>query len=355
MRSIRTTTSASTHSNRRARKLAGASFRFGRSPRNRTRAALRSDAARPHPSSHQKLGTRAIAALCGVLGLGMPLGCRDALPPPTPAAHGPDFPPGRGGTLNLATFEDIRGLDPAGPADGLALQAEHLLFAGLVDFDDTGRLVPDLATMWSVEDQGRTFRFSLREGVTMHDGEELTADDVVRSVERALNPTTPNPNASYFTNISGYDAYVSSAAEHLTGVAADGRYVVTFHLKEADATFLRLTRDAHAEAGVPHGGRSVRRYLGPLRGRSFQDGGRRLATRYEPAARPARRVLPPGIALPRRRRMDVSGSSPRAALPLRGWLARPTRGHGPTGRGPLRERPAVARARNLRIRSIGLR
>jgi ABC-type transport system substrate-binding protein len=177
----------------------------------------------------------AAAAAFGCVAVG---GCEDALSPPLAAAHGPRAQPRRGGTLHLASFENIRGLDPAGPTDGLALQAEHLLFAGLVDYGADGAVAADLAERWSVEDGGRTYRFFLREGVRMHDGEELTADDVVRSAERALHPSTPNPNASYFANLAGFDAYTSGASEHLSGVTAEGRYVVVFRLNERDATFL---------------------------------------------------------------------------------------------------------------------
>jgi ABC-type transport system substrate-binding protein len=138
----------------------------------------------------------------------------------------------------MASFSDLRGgLDPAVDVDGLSLGAIHLLFAGLVDYDEHGRIVADLAERWDVDDGGLTYRFVLRSGVTMHDGAELTADDVKRSVERALHPSTPDPNASYFTNLAGYDAYAAGNAQHLDGVSVDGRYVVSFHLSKPDSTF----------------------------------------------------------------------------------------------------------------------
>jgi ABC-type transport system substrate-binding protein len=179
------------------------------------------------------------AALVGALAV-VSSGCRTPLAAPIPAEHGDDARPRRGGTLRLASFADIRGLDPAGPTEGLANQPIHLLFAGLVDFDDRGRVVPDLALRWETVDGGRVYRFVLRAGVQMHDGTELTADDVKRSVERALHRTTPDPNASYFEGIAGYPAYAADAAEHLDGVVVEGRYVVTFHLWEPDATFLSV-------------------------------------------------------------------------------------------------------------------
>jgi ABC-type transport system substrate-binding protein len=170
----------------------------------------------------------------------MPLGCRGPLAAPIPAEHGDEAAPRRGGTLRLASFKDIRGLDPAGPTEGLSDQAIHLIFAGLVDFDTEGRVVPDLADHWEVGDGGRMYRFVLRPGVQMHDGQELTAEDVKRSVERALHPATPDPDASYFEGIAGYPAYAAGSAAHLDGVVVEGRYVVAFHLKEPDATFLSV-------------------------------------------------------------------------------------------------------------------
>jgi ABC-type transport system substrate-binding protein len=170
----------------------------------------------------------------------VPLGCGETLPAPIPALHGDDAVPRRGGTLRLASFQDIRALDPAGPTEGVALEIEHLIFAGLVDFDDHGRVAPELADHWDMDVAGRTYRFVLRQGVVMQDGEELTADDVKRSAERALHPTTPDPNASYFEGIVGYDAFTAGKADHLDGVAVEGRYVIAFHLEEPDATFLPM-------------------------------------------------------------------------------------------------------------------
>jgi ABC-type transport system substrate-binding protein len=180
------------------------------------------------------------AALAALAALATPLGCGDRLAPPIAAEHGPGEAPRHGGTLRFAALNDIRTLDPAATGDGLSIGFVHLLFAGLVDLDRHGRVVPDLAERWEVADGGRTYRFFLRTGVTMHDGAELTSDDVKRSVERALHPTTPNPNASYFQNLSGYEAYAGGRSPHLDGVLTEGRYVVTFHLDEPDATFLPL-------------------------------------------------------------------------------------------------------------------
>ncbi|MGH7434085.1 MAG: ABC transporter substrate-binding protein [Polyangiaceae bacterium] len=159
------------------------------------------------------------AAACAAAGLS----CGERLAPPLHRAASTAGPVS-GGTLHLASLADVRSLDPAGPIDGVATEAIQLIFAGLVELDEENEVVPGLAESWSVGADGRSYRFVLRAGVRMHDGSLLTADDVVRSVERALDPMTPNPGAGYFAD--------------LEGLAATALDVVVFRIRAPDATFL---------------------------------------------------------------------------------------------------------------------
>src|SRR5271170_436974 len=174
----------------------------------------------------------AVAMAYGALACGRPLAA------PVPSAD--DAEARRGGTLRLASMADVRNLDPAGPSDALAAQAQRLLFDGLVDLDDSGRIVPVLAETWQVLDGGRTYRFTLRPDVRMQDGRELTAEDVKRSAERSLDPGSPNPDASTFDAIVGYDAFAAGKASHIEGIEVEGRYLVSFRLSEPDAAFLSI-------------------------------------------------------------------------------------------------------------------
>ena len=180
-----------------------------------------------------------IAAVLGALALlSSEVACREPLAGPMAAAHAGDATPRRGGTLQLATLSDARSIDPAGPTDATTRPMLEALFAGLVDYGDDGAVVPDLATRWEIADEGTTYRFFLREGVRFHDGDEVTADDLKRSAERALHPSTASANASYFEDLVGYDAYNAEKAEHLDGIVVEGRYVISYRITEPDSTFL---------------------------------------------------------------------------------------------------------------------
>ncbi len=182
------------------------------------------------------IGRLARAALCAA-GLSC-AGCNDRFAAPLPSAGA--TAPQRGGVLHLASMGDIRTLDPAAASDALAGVMVETLFAGLVDFDADGKVVDDLARAHEISPDGLAVTFHLREGVRFHDGAELTADDVKRSIERALHPDTPNGFASFFDHIDGFEEYQARKADSLRGIEVGGKYVVIVRLKSRDAMILPL-------------------------------------------------------------------------------------------------------------------
>ena len=63
----------------------------------------------------------------------------------------------------------------------------NLIFAGLLRYDRNGKLVPDLAESYAVSDDGLEYTFKLRPNLRWHDGQALTADDVVFTILTAQN------------------------------------------------------------------------------------------------------------------------------------------------------------------------
>jgi ABC-type transport system substrate-binding protein len=165
-------------------------------------------------------------------------GCSTGVAPPIGKESG-DVPE-RGGVLRTAFFTDVRGLDAATAFDTAASAIESLIYDGLVTYDQSGKLVPLLAERIDVSRDGKRYVFPLRRGVTFHDGSELVAADVKRSIERALHVKTPCPVPSYYERIVGYGPYHDGKAEELTGVRVEGDYQLAIELSEPDATFLHI-------------------------------------------------------------------------------------------------------------------
>lgn len=87
--------------------------------------------------------------------------------------------------LTLAFSADPASLDPASSANGnTSGWYVQLAYQSLLTVDENGELAAGLADKWEyVDDDFRQFRVTLRDGVTFADGTEITADDVVATIE----------------------------------------------------------------------------------------------------------------------------------------------------------------------------
>ena len=92
-------------------------------------------------------------------------------------------------TLVVAlAFDDIISLDPAEVFEISAGELMGNAYDRLLRYDvnDPSKLLPDLATQWSVSADGKTYSFTLKPGVKFASGNPLTAEDVVFSLHRAV-------------------------------------------------------------------------------------------------------------------------------------------------------------------------
>lgn len=84
------------------------------------------------------------------------------------------------------TFANVPVSDPAKGSDEASSTALVNLYDSLVFPTSAGTLQPDLATSWTVSSNGLTYTFKIRQGVTFHNGDSLTASDVVFSMNRMI-------------------------------------------------------------------------------------------------------------------------------------------------------------------------
>jgi peptide/nickel transport system substrate-binding protein len=106
-----------------------------------------------------------------------------------------------GGTLVFGTSSDPVVLDGALVSDGESLRVIDQIFETLVSLKPgTTELEPGLAESWEISDDGLTYTFKLREGVTFHDGTDFNAAAVCTNFDRWYNFTGSfqNPSASYY-------------------------------------------------------------------------------------------------------------------------------------------------------------
>jgi oligopeptide transport system substrate-binding protein len=93
------------------------------------------------------------------------------------------------------------------------------LYSGLVGLDSELRIEPDIATGWTVSDDGTRYVFELRDDVQFHSGKKVTAADFKYSWERACSPSTGSRTAAiYLGDIVGAREMLEGKATELSGV-----------------------------------------------------------------------------------------------------------------------------------------
>ncbi|MEF8788912.1 MAG: ABC transporter substrate-binding protein [Haloarculaceae archaeon] len=138
-----------------------------------------------------------------------------------------------GGELTAGWFTgSIEVLDPPYISVGQYFQVAANVFNGLVTLQPNLTVRGDLASDWTVENDGATLAFDLREGVTFHDGSEFTAEDVRYTIERTITEETPA--ASKLNTLQPLDQ---------GGVEVTGDYSVTLNFEQPMApALIYLTR-----------------------------------------------------------------------------------------------------------------
>ncbi len=100
----------------------------------------------------------------------------------------------------------IASLDPAFAKNQSVMWPVHQLYNTLVEIDDSLRIVPSLATRWSISPDRLSYTFTIRDDVYFHDdpcfpsgkGRRLTANDVAYSLQRIIDPATASPGSWIF-------------------------------------------------------------------------------------------------------------------------------------------------------------
>ena len=86
--------------------------------------------------------------------------------------------------LRVIPHADLKNLDPIWTTAYITRNHGYLIYDTLFAMDENFEIHPQMAEGYEVSDDGLTYTITLRDGLTFHDGSDVTAEDVVASIER---------------------------------------------------------------------------------------------------------------------------------------------------------------------------
>ena len=124
----------------------------------------------------------------------------------------------QGGEITVGIAQDLDdSLDPHRMVAAGTKEVMFNVFEGLVKPNSDGELIPAVAESYEVSDDGTVYTFHLREGVKFHNGETVTADDVVYSINRCADATGGSRLVEAFSVIRS----VKKTDEHTVVITID--------------------------------------------------------------------------------------------------------------------------------------
>lgn len=117
------------------------------------------------------------------------------------ASRAQDETPKPGGTLIYGLSTDPSNFEPHFSTGAASTSVKLMCYSTLLTYDADNQLIGDLAEEFGWVDD-TTYQVKIREGVTFHDGSDMTLDDVVFSFQRIMDPETGATNAPFFNEVT---------------------------------------------------------------------------------------------------------------------------------------------------------
>lgn len=150
--------------------------------------------------------------------------------------------------LKVGNDQEPAGLDPHKVPAHSSIRIYDKVYESLLSLDDNMELQPELATEWEQPDD-KTYIFTLQEGVTFHNGDSFTAEDVKYSFERIMDEETASIAKSYFDKVESIEVMsptkvkftLSSAyAPFLSYVASSNAAIVNKNVVEENGDLMQV-------------------------------------------------------------------------------------------------------------------
>lgn len=155
-------------------------------------------------------------------------------------------------------------LDPHRSEEASTADVLRDIFEGLTSERPDGAIVPGVAQSWEISEDGRVYRFNLREDARWSNGDAVTADDFVTGLRRSANPATGSHYSQVLLPIAGADAVLAGdAPPEALAVQALDEHLLEIRLESPTPYFLGLlshsaTYPVHGPSLATHGDRFAR-------------------------------------------------------------------------------------------------
>lgn len=134
--------------------------------------------------------------------------------------------PKKGGSFTEGLIGTARYINPTLAFSDTDRDISSLVYSGLLKAKPDGTFVGDLASDYSIGEDGKTYTFNIKEDAVFHDGIKVTADDVIFTIQKIQDPSLKSPKRA------NWDGVVAEKINDKT---------VEFKLKQAYAPFIENT------------------------------------------------------------------------------------------------------------------
>ncbi len=110
--------------------------------------------------------------------------------------------PAKGGEISEGVIGAPRFINPLLAVSDADRDIAALVYSGLLRASSDGNLVPDLAEKYGVSEDGRVYTFNLRDDAYFHNGDKVTADDVVFTILKAQDGALKSPKRANWEGVS---------------------------------------------------------------------------------------------------------------------------------------------------------
>jgi peptide/nickel transport system substrate-binding protein len=110
--------------------------------------------------------------------------------------------PVQGGVYREGVLGNIEKINPLFNLNSAEESANRLVYSGLTRVTPNNEVIPDLADSWKISNDKKTYVFTIKENAKWHDGQKVTPDDIVYTIQLIQNPDTKTSESVVWKDVN---------------------------------------------------------------------------------------------------------------------------------------------------------